>query len=314
MRAPMFRLGTNTTRRHKCFAPGCTYDAMGDCPLKLSNYPVRDPHSLTNVARPAVVHIPFTANFFLNAILTTIWGLTLTAVAVGKLALEFGTDGYIKYMTNWTWTVQMVYYDTVAILTWLAIIREIYSRYMHCAPAKDQALRIAYEFFYIFVLMLVTGVNFGVVIVLYFQPALIEENVPEFGLSKTLAGNYFVHVLPQIVILFHTLFARSILGQIFSRGPLGILWLVTTGALECLVFGTVYFCMFSPTIVYELPDFIVTLATGATFVACATTAVTCVVVALSPYGEVILPHPMHYPGIATSLAGNVLIPSDGCRQ
>ena len=284
--------GTASIAGRRCTRAACTFQPLGSCPHAVSNYPIPTSIIFDGTGRPGVVHIPLTANLLLNALLTTMWGLTVTAVAMGKIVIEYGTDGYVKYMTNWTWTAQMVYYDAMAILTWVSIVKEIHARYTHSCPSNDFGLRVLYEFFYIVMLMLVTGVNFGVVAVLYFQPALISENAVVYGLSDTLSGNYFIHVVPQIIVLAHTLFARSILCQVFSREPLALLWIITRSLLGCLVFGVLYFSMFSPTVVYELPDISVTIMTAGVFCAFAITAVVIVVISLSSYGEISLSHPI----------------------
>lgn len=276
----------------KCRRPGCDFDLYGveSGPLDRKDVIV----ATYNVPRASVpIHYPLTLARVLGLALSIAWGGFLTLVACGKLVLQFGGVGYVKYMTNWSWTAQAFYFDIHALLTLFSIIRETLARKNHTRPKADVAMLLHYEMFYLTVLMAVTGVFFGLIVVLYYAPELLSENFETVGEGLTYGGNAVVHYIPPIMFALHTLAISEDLRHVFAKSVFGLAWGLVRACLVGTICAAVYCAAFSPGSVYNLPDTAVTLAASTAFVLSALLVSVYVVLILSPMGSTPLTHPIH---------------------
>ncbi len=274
-----------------CGRHSCRYTPYGEnsCGSPIGKRPL--PGTLGIPDASVTIHYPVTLNRVIGLLFAVVWGGFLSAVAVGKIVLQFGGTGYVRYMTNWSWTAQAVYFDLFSVFTLLSMIREMTARNEHRAPATDFGLRVVYEVVYLPVQMAVTGVFFGLVVVLYYAPELLSENFATVGEGLTYGGNTVVHYLPPIMYAFHTASIADDLRHIFAKSLAGLVWCILQACLIGTAFAAVYCGAFSPGSVYNLPDVAVTLATATAFVGTALLSAIFTVITFSPLGTVPLVHP-----------------------
>ena len=247
-------------------------------------------------ASDITIHYPVTLNRVMGLLFAILWGGFLTVVMCTKMIMQLGGTGYVRYMTNWSWTVQATYFDLYALFTIVSIVREYVARKTHSAPVSDFGLRVLYEIMYLTVQMAVTGVFFGLVVVLYYAPELLSENFDTVGEGLTYGGNAVVHYVPPFMFALHTLSIIDDLRHIFAKSIFGLLWCIVRAVLLGFVFVAVYCAAFSPGNVYNLPDVGVTLATCTVFFASSVTVAAHTVIALSPMGSAPLAHPTRVGG------------------
>lgn len=273
-----------------CAKKTCEYNATGKDAPELARYYLE---TWPNDNRsPEPIHPPLTMAFVLATIVATLWGGLQTVVAVAKVAITFGTVDYIKYMTNWSWSWQTVFFDLVAIASWMVLIKEYRARKHHRAPTPDVFLRFVLENFFFPTIMLVFGVFFGLRVVLWYAPELLSENFEAYGEGLVYDANFFIHDLPLIPLVVYMLFAFQVVRHILRRSPTGIGVILVKGCLFMLLYTSAYCAFFSPTYVYSMREYINTAAACVIFGAFGVGMAVVVMLAMSPYADMAVPHPV----------------------
>ncbi len=285
----------------ECRAPNCSYGATGTKGSGVAHYHLESWPSEADNCSPEPIHVPFTMGFLLATIVATLWGALQTLVALGKIVLTIGTVDYVKYMTNWSWSWQAVFFDLVAITSWYSIYKEIRARRGHHAPTADLALRMVLENLLLTTVILDFGVFFGLRVVLWYAPQLLSENFEAYGEGVVYDANFFIHDLPVIPLVVYILFAFKNIRYILRRSPTGLAMILLKSTLFMMLYTGAYCAFFSPTYVYSMGDLLSTAAACAIFAATGFGMAVILVLAISPYADMAIPHPTRTKYVFTGL-------------
>ncbi len=114
-----------------------------------------------------------------------IWDILLISTELAKV-FGWGLREYDQYFTNWSWTLQSIFY-TVDLLCYLDG-----TRYAHFL-----LLLVGWWTTY----MTVVAVFILVHVVIVVDATLFEIMDKQFGLSNTIIGHIYIHILPLVMLL-----------------------------------------------------------------------------------------------------------------
>lgn len=131
----------------------------------------------------------------LSLILIFCWGSFMVYIWMWKEISEGDNDTYWMYLTNWSWTLQAIFW-TAKFLGYL----ESLITYRH----KEVPNYIIYHVYYwLFwpTLMVNTAVTWVVLLVLYDSPGLLTNYFASMGPGIVLVGNFVFHVATYILMV-----------------------------------------------------------------------------------------------------------------
>ena len=147
-----------------------------------------------------IQYLRTTKGRYLLAILLFLWILILWAAAIDKVVV-WGLDDYIQYFTNWSWTLQLIYY-TLDLL--------FYADGTRCA-----------HYYLLMILwwplfLTVTAVFILVMVVIGVDAKLFETAVKQYSVSAMLLGDRVVHVIPFVIVIIYAATCAAEIGEVMG--------------------------------------------------------------------------------------------------
>lgn len=172
------------------------------------------------------------------------WATLMLAAAVFKIA-ESGVNSYVRHYTNWSWTLQLLFYYASAPAPLLVALRK------HGAWRNVTLAVVAFAFLPLngVVWVVASVVN----LLLASGHSFIDEYFEQHAPSLVVLGNDVYHLFPLVALLLYLVFnARVVffaLNQLLAGERRGFfLYLAYGGTLISLL---TYLALFDPHVVYS---------------------------------------------------------------
>ncbi len=139
--------------------------------------------------------------------LTFLVGVAMFVVAGLKIG-EIGLEDYVRHLTNWSWTLQALFYTVAGILNFLADLGD-YDRPRYA----ERSARGFNNFCFFIVNGLVWFVAIAVFVIFLYDDTLLEKADDEYGIQTTVVVNDIFHVVPVILALAYAFIYSRRLGR-----------------------------------------------------------------------------------------------------